>query len=250
LYKTKIYISNEGDLCAGEFIEGQSITGARKNYVFSCKEVWEEFDSAYERLEYIQSDTQSYINTGFASSGPYQIDCDMEATSAKSNYWFGQTQNSSGMMYNGFYSTKLEFNWLTITPESSLRRTMTQRLVGDGSNVDITINGVTYNVATGTNGAGGDFYIFACRTNAGAFRHYAESIKLYSFRIHANRADIRNFIPVKRKSDGAVGLYDLVTKNFYANAGSGSFTAGPPKTTGATLIFDNKEITARNIIEV
>jgi hypothetical protein len=41
-----------------------------------------------------------------------------------------------------------------------------------------------------------------------------------------------------------------VTKNFYANAGSGSFTAGPPKTTGATLIFDNKEITARNIIEV
>ena len=250
LYKVKTYISNEGDLCTGKFVENQASVLVSNKGVINCKEFWEEFDSAYQRLEYIQSDTQAYINTGFSSSGPYQIDCDMEATSAKSNYWFGQQQNSGGMMYNGLYSTKLEFNWLTITPESSLRRTMTQRLVGDGSNVDITINGVTYNVATGTNGAGGDFYIFACRTNAGAFRPYAESIKLYSFRIHDNWADVRNFIPVKRKSDGSVGLYDLVTKSFYANAGSGSFTAGPPKTTGATLIFDNKEIAARNIIEV
>ena len=34
-------------------------------------------------------------------------------------------------------------------------------------------------------------------------------------------------IPVRRLSDSAVGMYDTVSKTFFANAGSGTFTAGP-----------------------
>ena len=37
---------------------------------------------------------------------------------------------------------------------------------------------------------------------------------------------IRKFVPCKNAS-GAVGLYDTVNGQFYANAGTGSFTAGP-----------------------
>ncbi|MCQ2568256.1 MAG: hypothetical protein MJ163_01485, partial [Alphaproteobacteria bacterium] len=36
-----------------------------------------------------------------------------------------------------------------------------------------------------------------------------------------------NGIPAKRNSDNVVGMWDTVTKTFFTNAGSGTFTAGP-----------------------
>jgi hypothetical protein len=45
-------------------------------------------------------------------------------------------------------------------------------------------------------------------------------------------------------------VYDSVNKVFYANAGSGSFVAGPVRNAGKGLIFDSKDLSAREIIEV
>lgn len=56
---------------------------------------------------------------------------------------------------------------------------------------------------------------------ADGFVGYIHECKLYS-----NDVLIRDFIPVKRNLDNKVGMYDTVTKTFYANAGTGSFIAG------------------------
>lgn len=37
---------------------------------------------------------------------------------------------------------------------------------------------------------------------------------------------VRDFIPCYRKSDGVIGLYDLVNDVFYTNLGTGQFTKG------------------------
>ena len=50
--------------------------------------------------------------------------------------------------------------------------------------------------------------------------------KIYSAQIYYGSTMVRNFIPVERKSDGAVGLYDLVSEQFFGNAGTGSFGGG------------------------
>lgn len=49
---------------------------------------------------------------------------------------------------------------------------------------------------------------------------------MYSCKIYDNETLVRNFVPCKNAS-GAVGLYDTVEGQFYANAGTGTFTAGP-----------------------
>lgn len=49
---------------------------------------------------------------------------------------------------------------------------------------------------------------------------------MYSCKIYDNETLVRNFVPCKNAS-GAVGLYDTVGAQFYANAGTGTFTAGP-----------------------
>ena len=44
--------------------------------------------------------------------------------------------------------------------------------------------------------------------------------------INDNGKPIRKFIPVKRKSDGMVGMYDLVEKKFYTSPNGVAFTGG------------------------
>ena len=54
------------------------------------------------------------------------------------------------------------------------------------------------------------------------------SLTLKSFSITDGGVLVRNMIPMKRKIDDAVGLYDTVNNRFYTNAGTGEFIPGDP----------------------
>ena len=58
--------------------------------------------------------------------------------------------------------------------------------------------------------------------------------RLYSAKIGTDAGEtLRDFVPARRVSDSAIGLYDRVTKCFFANAGTGAFlasTSGDPVT--------------------
>lgn len=51
--------------------------------------------------------------------------------------------------------------------------------------------------------------------------------RIYFCQIYNNDILVRDFIPAKRVSDNAVGMYDLVSGNFFGNSGTGTFIAGP-----------------------
>ena len=52
--------------------------------------------------------------------------------------------------------------------------------------------------------------------------------RIYSAKIWSDGTNLSfNGIPAKRKSDGAIGMYDTVSGNFFENAGTGTFIAGP-----------------------
>lgn len=46
--------------------------------------------------------------------------------------------------------------------------------------------------------------------------------RMYYCKIYDNDILVRDFIPAIRDSDGKAGLYDLVTNQFYTNAGTGA----------------------------
>ena len=50
--------------------------------------------------------------------------------------------------------------------------------------------------------------------------------KLFSGKIYENDILQRDFVPCYRKSDGEIGMYDIVNGVFYTNAGSGTFLKG------------------------
>lgn len=50
--------------------------------------------------------------------------------------------------------------------------------------------------------------------------------KIWLLNINDNGKPIRKFIPVKRKSDGMIGMYDLVGRKFYTSPNGVAFTGG------------------------
>lgn len=56
---------------------------------------------------------------------------------------------------------------------------------------------------------------------------YPSNAKVFSCVIYYNDEKIGNYVPCYRKSDGEIGLYDLVLKTFLKNRGTGTFEKGP-----------------------
>lgn len=50
--------------------------------------------------------------------------------------------------------------------------------------------------------------------------------RLYYFYFNQDGTDVFNMVPCYRKADGEIGMYDLVSKTFFTNAGTGTFTKG------------------------
>ena len=67
-------------------------------------------------------------------------------------------------------------------------------------------------------------YIFGLNYNGTV--QYFTKCKLYSMKLYEDSIIVRDFIPCYRKSDGEIGLYDLVNNVFYTNKGTGTFLKG------------------------
>lgn len=68
-----------------------------------------------------------------------------------------------------------------------------------------------------------------CKTikNNAVETYTISNMKLYSFEVKQDFTDIAKYVPCYRKADSKPGIYDLVTKQFFTNAGKGEFTVGP-----------------------
>lgn len=70
-------------------------------------------------------------------------------------------------------------------------------------------------------------WIFAINKGSTSFNNYkSTNTRIFECKITDSNSLIRDFVPCYRKSDGVIGMYDIVTQEFYTNAGSGTFLKG------------------------
>lgn len=191
--------------------------------------------AGYVFLEYIQSSGTQYIDTGITINEDSKVDILYSMTSITS-----KPEMPFGTRLMGAVSDA----------KSGIFRTHgsdTNRVAfgnGAGTNNDIqgyNSSNTDYNLVVDKNGAviNGTtvatfptssitntfpMYIFACNTSDTA--SFLASMKLYSFKLYDNNTLVRNMIPAKNASN-VVGMYDLVSGQFFTNAGTGEFIAGP-----------------------
>lgn len=183
--------------------------------------------SEYKQLEYIESTGTQYIDTGFKPNQDTRVVMDVSDASASSGtaaLFGGRTANGSsafaiwalsGVIRSDYGSNLLQTN----QPYATVRS------IDKNKNV-VVLNEIENTQPHSTFQAGANLAIFTINDAASGIDSRMISMQLYSCQIYDNGTLIRDFVP-SQDPTGNVGLYDLVGAQFYGNAGTGAFAAGP-----------------------
>lgn len=185
----------------------------------------------YVELEYIESTGTQYINTGFNPKNTSRVVVDIEPTSGNTTngVFGGRTGINNGTFcvwdIDGAYRTDYgSANYVQTDVSVSGRVTIDKNMgVTTIGNRTVTQTSGAFTSASAltllaVNGAG---------QNGQTLDNHMFRARLYSAQVYDNGTQIRGYVPAKRDSDGAVGLYDTIGGTFYGNDGSGAFVAGP-----------------------
>ena len=183
----------------------------------------------YTALSYIESSGSQYIDTGFKPNQDtgVEIDFDFLETNTGTDHHIASVNNNSQYYafrvksnlagYASRYYTDALADVSTTTPYGRHMVVRNKNKTSLDGGAEVTH---TYGAFQITN----TLPICCFKNASGALSGYAK-LKIYSCKIHDNGVLIRNFVPCKNPS-GMFGMYDLVTNEFYGNAGSGAFTGG------------------------
>lgn len=187
---------------------------------------------AYQELEYIQSNSTGYIDTGFqftSNNAKISLDVMLTAQDSGGKNLFGSSTNNDtswfgiymqGAVQGGFYcgnSNPFSF-YFTRNVKKSLyfyRNNYSLEFSNDGEISTYTVGGT---IICGNN------VMIASQPPLGASRT-PPGVRYYNFTIEQDGAIERQFVPCYRKSDTVVGMYDVRYQNFYPPA-AGTFDAG------------------------
>lgn len=187
--------------------------------------------SGYKQLEYIESSGTQYIDTGVrVMPENYQqlkmsVTCEKIGQGSGASNWLVDGSNvANAYFYTGVYNGKYYYGCGTTDHDTGIAAASgKQTFTLDIPSAKFTVsNAVDVSISTEAVTASASLYLFGFNYNP--VRCYAE--KIYSCQIYTGATLVRDFIPCKTAS-GVIGLYDTVGRQFYANAGTGTFTAGP-----------------------
>lgn len=186
----------------------------------------------YTQLNYIQSTGTQYIDTGVSTPEGCRVQCKVAYTSLSSTlavvfgshdaappYYRNFLAATSSTWELGAYGTA-DFGSPTVNTEYEIDANTKSGEIG------CSVNGNTYTVdqsiAPSAQRSALSVYLFALHYADGLF---PAKMKAWWYKVYVGGTLVRNFVPCKNPSN-EIGLYDLVTKEFYGNAGTGTFIGG------------------------
>ena len=246
---------------------GAVSTGDAVNFASADDLIPSRLPAGYTELEYIEStDTGNQcIDCGFAPTGMFGFDLDFIGynafqrgayydkgnrddgygcyLTASANLVLSSSTGGSGsfpggmFLYNGAKNAGL------------VRNERMRFLVGGGKYT--TIVGTTTNSTsfTRSNLNGPNLFLAACCNGAGTTNQYGV-MRIYSLKTYNDGVNPREltheFVPAKRKSDNAIGVYDVVANAWCPNGSATPFLAGP-EVRGADLTIDSVSYVGRTL---
>ena len=180
----------------------------------------------YQELEYIKASGR-YIDTGFKPDQDTRVSMEVEVDSGASGNqaFFGSrlAQNRAAFVLWATGSTvRSDYGTDQLTLSGISSHDVRQI---DKNGRKITVNGVSFNNDEATFSTNTKLSLFGVNTNGTVSGFLSAS--LYSCEVYDGAEKVRDYVPARRTSDSALGLYDLVNGTFTMWSGSGTVTAGP-----------------------
>ena len=183
--------------------------------------------SEYQECEYIESDGQQYIDSGTPLGFDYGFDVKFYNKSRVASSNYGAIFGCRTPYYElSSYVLGGTLRWGVFSRSATpymLQNSVQECSLHNGVFTDCNGNETTLTkVADDTTR---NCYLFGWN-DAGTFAQGGSGCRIYYLKLYYQNDMIRNFIPCYHKTSGEIGMYDTVTKQFYTNAGSGTFTKG------------------------
>ena len=186
----------------------------------------------YQQVEYLESTGAQYIDTGIIPTRDCKIELTLQYTSAEAWKWaFGVFVGE--LHWLGLRTTN-KSNTIDFLPfGGSVTKDGTTILEKHNYILDLKNK---YYYVDGTRGSLpwtnfyelDNIYIFALNYTSGQTVPRFSEVKMFEYIYYENDIKLQHFIPCYRKSDNKPGMYDLIGRKFYTNAGSGDdFILGP-----------------------
>lgn len=232
---TETFYTNQG---TGSFIAGDVVVTVPEIQIQTDDD--KEFLQSYELLEYLDSNitvhqtgTPQYINTDFVPNNNSKIELKFQHTTDNTNgdAFFGIRTSATGVSLRnaflmwgasaGYWRAQYgSQNFVSTIPKDKNVHTwiMDKNVCTLDGNAFNTFNEETFTCAE-------SLPLFVLK-DTGVNNVYEEPTRIYYCKLWNNGTLARDFIPAKRKSDNVLGLYDKVSKTFFTNAGTGTFTGG------------------------
>ena len=208
--------------------------------------LWDRLPRDYQEVSYIQSNGNCYFRTGVVPTDKTRMEMKIYTTCTGSFYASG-SRSAGGTIYFGQTGTMTKSRVGGSVNGSSVQAST------DGVYWSRTSSGQMYDIMLQTNGDGTYDYTIDDTTHDKSYEAIGQTYtamgdvsktydicifalsksyiigginRLYKYRLYQDGNLVRDFVPCYRLSDGVVGLYDIATMTFYANAGTGTFTKG------------------------
>lgn len=187
-----------------------------------------ELPSAYQQVEYIESTGEQKIILNYIVQENDEIYLQYEfmgfTGTSNDNHFYHATDGTLGVWFdfnaNNIVYVRFGSKYSTSTPLldyfykgfSVLKKGSLQV---NGNTYSISYNGMPNNTLK----------LFASLNAQGVWTAFSK-YKMFDFHVSENGEKKLHLIPCYRKSDGEIGLYDIVNNIFYTNMGSGEFLKG------------------------
>ena len=189
--------------------------------------------SGYVELEYLESSGTQYINTEIVPKSTTRI---------VSDFSFVELPSGS-LAASGWVNGGGKQFWFGVGSDGNFKASVSGNATSSPAGVAADTGRHSFDISTSTlefdgtefanqgsaftdEASGNTLYLFAGHVTWSPYVAYQTKMRLYSCQIYDGASLVRDFVPVRRVSDSALGLYDCVAGSFFANAGSGSFSAG------------------------
>lgn len=182
--------------------------------------------SAYQEVEYIESNGAQWIDTGVTGSNGigYVLDY-MPLNVATEKAIFGEGSGNARCCFHigGWWFPYWGASQYTSGAVVNTRYVLSYNYQNDRA---FKVDGVSKLTFSGSPSVGSNTAWLFNVHNPSWGTGYGASMRLYSCQMYTGATLVRDFVPCYRKSDSVIGLYDLVNDIFYTNAGSGTFSKG------------------------
>lgn len=176
----------------------------------------------YQEVEYIESTGTQYINTGKTiNTATDTVELVFQNNEPNTYKWFfGEHDNNARFGLgsgDGADKRNVAYGNTTYKVADTLQYFAKHKFIANQSGAFIDETKVAnYSSFSSTS----TLYLFNLNLSGG---NYVASSKIWGYKHTRNGAEILNLVPCYRKSDKAVGMYDLVSNEFFSNNGSGEF---------------------------